>query len=306
MHWLSALGDWLMSLQPAVAAAIVGATVSLLTATLTLFLAPSVKYAFDQRMENRKLEILYRFEQRKALKDHIARHLGHFLEAADSLSNRFKNYEHNSAKGWLNMRGLYFGTLGYYSSTFAYRLLRCLGTIRSVQREAIYIDTTIAAVHDQEFLKALKLNITIWTDVRLFEGLAYDDSEAADHFFRDALSSMADLLFAKETPMPFVAFQEAVSRRDHPYIEVFKFFDDVKATESRFRHDRIVCAHIVMAATLNAFGYDYQASSDQHIRDTAGRVQNQAVLENLCTMVEELKLMENHEFARTARLLRER
>jgi len=63
-----------------------------------------------------------------------------------------------------------------------------------VERKSLYIDATVATAEDFNFLKALKLNLRIWTDTALFHGLTYDQGVATDHFFRDSLASMADRL----------------------------------------------------------------------------------------------------------------
>jgi len=216
------MGDvwsWFSDLPPTVAAAAVAAAVSLLTLAMTTFVAPSIKYAFDTRLENRKLQLAFQSEQRKALKDHIARHKGPFLEAAESLSHRMWNYEQNAHRNWLDIRGRYSGDLRYYSKTFAYRFLLCLGAARLLERKAMFFDAQVAESTDFDFLKALKLNISVWTDTSLFKDLDYDDDQATDHFYKDDLISMADSFFTDEHVMTLAEFTVTVRQRRHPYVE---------------------------------------------------------------------------------------
>lgn len=91
--------DWVGDLEPAVVAAIVSLVVTLLTLVVSTLVAPRIKFSYDQKLEAQKVELAYRSEQVKALKDHLARHRGRFLEAADDLSHRLWNYEQNEAKG---------------------------------------------------------------------------------------------------------------------------------------------------------------------------------------------------------------
>ena len=70
---------WLASQPPALAAAIVAALVSL----ATTMLSSTLKYWYDTRHYSRKLELDYRYEQSKKLRDHIALNKGQLLEACD-------------------------------------------------------------------------------------------------------------------------------------------------------------------------------------------------------------------------------
>jgi hypothetical protein len=165
---MSGLVDWFEQLSTPAQSAIISAVVALLTALLTTFGAPSVKYALDKRLEGRELDMTYRFEQQKALKDHLAKHRGEFLEAADTFSHRLMNFQVNADRGWLSLNGNYAGEVGHYANTFAYRFLLFIGAARRMEQEAYFIDTTVAADTDLNFLKALKLNRQVWTDTELF------------------------------------------------------------------------------------------------------------------------------------------
>lgn len=91
--------DWFSRLSPSVAAALVSLLVTVLTLVVSVLVGPSVKFAFDKRLKGQKLELAYRWEQRKALKDHIARHRGIFLESAEALAQRLWNYQENESRG---------------------------------------------------------------------------------------------------------------------------------------------------------------------------------------------------------------
>ena len=55
------------------------------------------------------MEITYRSEQQKALRDHFAMYKGLLLEAGESLNHRFWNFYYHEKAGWLDLRGHYFG-----------------------------------------------------------------------------------------------------------------------------------------------------------------------------------------------------
>jgi hypothetical protein len=309
---MSSFTDWFSHLDPAVSAALVSLVVAVLTMISGALIGPSMKFAFDKRLEWQKLDLAYRSEQRKALKDHLARHRGRFLEAADALGHRFWNYQQNEAHGWLKMEGRYYGDVGYYPTTFAYRVLVCLSTARQMEREALYIDAAVAANDDFTFLKALKLTTQVWTDtllfedVALFDGAFYDTTKATDHFFRDHLISMADEFTADVQLTSFSEFKSAVAHEEHPYVDVFRFFDGLDASEDRLRHDRLICAHLVLLTTLNRFGYDFQKTQVEKTQIVIERVNNPRVLTNLKELIRRMKLDTDQEFARLLKLIDER
>lgn len=295
--------DWFTSLAPAVSAALVSLIVTLLTLAASVFAAPSVKFAFDKKLEDRKLELAYRWEQRKALKDHIARHRGRFLESAEALTRRLWNYQQNEAHGWLTLGGIHYGSLAYYPLTFAHRLLLCLGSAMSMELEALFIDATVAADDDFVFLKTLKLNSQVWTDTALFEGVPYAQANATDHFFKDALRSMAEQVTSKDSTMSLQDFTVAVGQADHPYVDVFRFVDGLNRSEGRLRHDRVTCAQLVLIATLNRFGYDYQRTEDNEIRRVVGYIRHPEVLANLVQLITRMRLDGDREFSRLVSLI---
>ncbi len=300
---MSLVYGWFNGVQPAAAAALVSLIVALVTTVATVLIAPSIKYAFDRRLEDRKLDLTYRYEQRKALKDHIGRHKGAFLESAEALSGRMQNFHHHEQRGWLELKGKCAGEIAYYPTTFAYRLLHALGTGRMLEREALFIDASVASDDDLSFLKAVKLNALVWRMASLFDQVPYDDEEAKDHFFKDSLASMADSFFHNGTALSLGQFTTTIGRDGHPYVEVFRFFDGMHAQDGRFRYQRLVCAHLVLMATLNRFGYDFQQSDLAKLREVAGLLSAPGVRANLIQLIRRMRLERDASFAQLIEIL---
>jgi len=78
--------EWFATLDPPVVAALVSAAVSIVVAAFTALAAPALKYRWDSRLEAQKLDLQYTSEQRKALRDHIARHKGRMLETLEDMT----------------------------------------------------------------------------------------------------------------------------------------------------------------------------------------------------------------------------
>jgi hypothetical protein len=51
---------------------------------------------------------------------------------------------------------------------------------------------------------------------------------------------MAEQLDSAEPVMTIKEFETAVLEEDHPFVDIFRFFDGLCAGEDRYRHDRVV------------------------------------------------------------------
>jgi hypothetical protein len=289
---------WLTEVPPALAAAVIAAVVSV----TTTILSTTLKYWYDTRHHSRKLELEYRYEQSKKLRDHIALNKGRLLEACDSLNHRFWNYYANESHGWLALGDRYTGDAGYYARSFAYRLLAVFSLVRQVEAAALYIDATVAQPTDLTFIKVLKLYLRTWTQVELFEGIPYNSDDATDHFFSDELRGVADAFRTEETILSLKTFEERIQTKDHPFTPILTFLDGLSASEPRLRHDRVVAAHLVLLAFLNRFGYDFQRYDDAALTSAAEHCKPQ-VLANLGRLIRRMGLADDPEFGRLVRLL---
>ncbi|MEU6079830.1 hypothetical protein [Streptomyces sp. NPDC047108] len=275
----------LTGMSPHVVSALISGVVALLVSVV----GPSLKHGFDKRFLRRKLELEYRYEQQKNLRDHIARFKGLFLETGGSLSGRMWNFYKNESQGWLafDSRDL---PRGYYVNSFAYRILITVAACRLIERQALFFDTTVAAKKDRKFLEAMKLNIATWTEIELFDGLGYASDATIDHMYRDDLAAMADSLHQDEALTPFQKFRDDVAGGNRDCVKVFEFLNGMCKGESRFRFDRVVAAHLVLLATLNRFGYEYQKKGREEFLDVARRCNHPATLANLGKSVRAMKL----------------
>ncbi|SDI34047.1 hypothetical protein [Nonomuraea jiangxiensis] len=264
--------DWVENLEPSLAAAVISAAVSAVVAVLTVLLAPVVKYGLDSRLESRKLDLQYRLEQRRALREHIGQHKGRILETASELNDRLANFIRlPDAKAWLRLEGRYPG--GIYSTTFAQRMVSHWSTIQQFADSALYIDATVATREDLAFVKFLRLNLDVWTDVSLFDGRTYDRGRSSAHFFQGQLLDMVAPLTAADGTRGTApgelrrAFRAELERNPDVYKSVFLFLDGLRP--ETLRYQRLLAARLVLIVTLNAFGYDYQRTSSEDIHGVA-------------------------------------
>lgn len=287
----------LLTLPPVVAAAVVAAVIS----SATTILALALKSWYDTRHYSRKLELNYRFEQQKKLRDHLGQGKGKLLEACETLNHRIWNFYGNVDRGWLTLGDAYVGSVGYYARSFAYRLMYVFSLSHKVETEALYIDVTVAQPFDFVFLKALKLYVQVWTDVNLFEGFEYDTSRATDHFFKDQLRVMCDAFITDKGVISPSHFESQL-RKEHEFKACLAFLDGMRFGEKRLRSDRLVAAHLILMTFLNRFGYDFQHTDRDQLLCVAHRCKRQ-VLENLKLMVQRIHLHEDSEFHKLLKII---
>jgi hypothetical protein len=277
---------WLTSLNPTLAAAVVSAVVSLIVAMITALLAPTVKYGFDRRLERRKLELAYAAEQSKALRDRIGFHKGTILSTAEELAGRILNFQETpKAPEWLK------GQKGYYVRTFAFRILAHWWATDRFYREAIYIDAEVATRRDWAFAKAVKLNLDVWSQAELFNGLGYSGDRASDHFFRGQITSIVESfsLPGSDRARSWAEFEQALEEHLHDFGHVFIYLNRLRRMTSDLKYQRLMASYWVLVATLNSFGYDYQRKSMDRVSEISSQC-GPEVRSNLRGMILELSL----------------
>jgi hypothetical protein len=78
--------------------------VSFVTALLTTFAAPVIRYWLDNLRLKYRLRTEYEYEQRKRLRDLIGHYHGGILNAADIFKTRVFNLYLNEERGWLKVK----------------------------------------------------------------------------------------------------------------------------------------------------------------------------------------------------------
>lgn len=299
LYEVNRFAHWMASLPAPVESAAIAAIVSLVTALL----APLLKYRLDLSLETRKLNVQYRAEQTKALRDRLVRYKGQFLEVAASLSDRLWNFYAHEEHGWLQMDGSYHGSPltdeRYYARSFAYRILGLLSIARLVERDAVYVDLTVVTPSDFRFVVVVKLMLRMWSNVTLLNGLEYDSYNQRDHIFVDTLRLMADA-FRCDKPGELLlspdGFRQALEAPDHAFSVLFRYLDDVRCGEDRYRFDRLVCVHLLLLAALDAYGYEYQRASLLQMIEVASRCEHRQILRNLVGILREWHLERDKSF----------
>jgi hypothetical protein len=261
---------------------LVSSQTNLLWVTLiSLVISTVVSYVFKRWETRDRLKTEYEYEQRRRLRDLIGRYHGRLLYAANNLNRRFRNLYTHDNKNWLSVNGDYSAEQ-YYFLSFVHRFLNVCCLVRQFEREAHYVDAQIAEKRDFLFLKYLSALQWCMTDAGLFRHIpTYPVSLQRDHFFADNFRYYCDSCI--ESDGNYQEFDGFVKRvqTDRSLDAVLEFFDGLSRTEGRYRWDRLVAFHLLLAALISAFGYPEQQASAQHFDDIAKRIKNKKVLKNL-------------------------
>ncbi|MGG0849115.1 hypothetical protein [Peribacillus simplex] len=279
-------------------AAIIAAVVTV----LTLLIGTPIKHILEKKMIKHKLNLEYEYEQKKKLHDLIGEYHGRLLDSSVHLSYRIFNLYENKSKGWLSTGP---STSFYYFSSTIYRFIHLLALIRMFESKAIYIDSRIATKKDFNFIKFLKAINWTCIDVKLYEGLQYNNlANPTDHFFNDELKILCDDMIKDNELMSFEEFQKVIKKKNNKYTPVLTFFLDLD--DSKLRWDRVVCLHLFLMAFINTFGYDMQKSKKQHFERALSEVKNVVILKNLDGWFPKLGLDNQKDIKIIKRILRQK
>jgi hypothetical protein len=257
-----------MNIQdPRVIAAVISAAVSIVTVLLSFLL----KAWFEKHFVMFKLEAEHRYEQKKKIKEVIAKHKSQLLDAAETLNHRLWNFADNYVQNWHEIPDISTLPQQYYLASFTYRMLALFAWIRKIEKEMVYLDTTVASRTDLNFVKFLRVFSQMMCDVVLFKGLPYDNSYATDHFFRNDFDHMCDCFWNDAGVISYSDFKANRDKCLEEATRMVEFLNRMHPDESRFRWDRLQALHYLLLMFLNTYGYDFQYTERAKVKVLVGK-----------------------------------
>lgn len=246
---------------------------ALIAAAVTVFMfiiSSVVKSIWDKHFHNFKLKADHSYEQRKKIKEAISKHKVRLMDSSESLNHRLWNFSENSDEGWHKLRdGKTINDL-YYLESFSYRFLAFFAWCRKIEKEMIYLDSTISDPEDLELIKYLKIFPQIFCDSALFDGHEYDHSHATDHFFKDDFLHMVDSFITEEGVITYSEFKEKSNSSE--YTEIINYINGISNDKTCFKWYSLNLFHFVLMAFLSKFGYDFQQTSNSKLKELSEKV----------------------------------
>lgn len=290
------------NLDPKIVAALIAAIVSVITLILTL----TTKNFLERKLHIRKLEADHEYEQRKSIKAVLSKHKVHLLNSCESLNHRMWNFANNHSKEWLKVDNNY-DSKQYYITSFTYRIIVVYYWIYKIEKELIFLDSTISTKTDLDFIKYLKLFQRTLTDIKLFDGL-YEEEEyetyPKDHFYANELGAFVNYVQEDDELISFEKFKIKVNESHEPILKLLNFLDGLSPNENRPRWERLHSLNLVLILFLNSFGYDFQKTSEQQIIKTLEFPRKSKVRSNFLRLLNNDKLEKQKEVKRLIKELK--
>jgi uncharacterized protein len=222
-----------------------------------------VRFVFDDALASRKAARDYAYERRKELHGLVGRFDGRLLEAARDFYQRVHRISTDAEPGWLVPRPASSNWLGsktdqppgYFLGSTVYRFVALIRLSVAFDREAIYFDPEIADERQLQCVKYAKAFQWTMTDVVLFEGHDYDNSESTDHFFLDKLRTLCTFDLPPDEPLTFAYFEREILPTGQVQ-EALDFFSCFSRQTTPLRWDRVMTLQLLLAAFADVIGYD--------------------------------------------------
>lgn len=264
---------------------ILSGIVSLITSILLFYL----KYYGEHNFHIFKLESDHKYNERRKIKEILAKNKIQLLNSCESLNHRLWNLAENYNKGWHAFESSANLNKSYYIFSFGYRLLCVFAWIKKIERDMIYLDTTIATKEDLEFIKFLRLFPQLMCDTRLFSGLEYDSDNATDHFFKNHLEQMSELFIKDGDIISYSEFENKY--KDYLSVfPIFKYLNGISPDEDRFRWDRLQVLHIAIMSFINSYGYDFQYTDNDKLKIILNKPRLNRLIINYENLLKDFKL----------------
>lgn len=287
---------------PQAVAAVVAAVTSLLTLLLTLL----TKNIIEKKLLIFKLNTEHKFEQRKSIKNVLASNKTHLLNACENLNHRLLNFAKKDNYKWLHVNGDY-ATRNYYFHSFCYRILAVNAWMYKIQGELIHLDTTIASKEDLEFIKFMRFYRRIFSDTAFFKGFPHDVESQTDHIFRNNIDELHQCIAEEGGVLSYNKYLEKIADlcKDQLY-DFYRLLDGVNADENRLRWNWFQILKMLNLAFLNAYGYDYQKTSDEQMKLASNSPIRSKLYANFINLLKEHKLSEQKQVKRLIKLLQDK
>ncbi len=235
----------------------------------TFILGLIAKVVYEKYTLNYKLKVEYTFEQKKKLKEEIAKNKTALLNATEELNHRLWNFsQHISTKKYNVSQSKWFVGEQYYINSFIYRFLKVLDLIIKTENDTISIDSTIgskiADENDIIFLKYIKTFKDIFTDKDLISQLPIQVKTT--HFYKNNLFGYANHIRNNGNVLSFEDFEEVLKGNYLKLEKVITYFTKIENDNNDCSLNVLKCYHLLAINFLNKFGHDYQVTKEDKIK----------------------------------------
>ena len=273
---------------------VISVITSAITTLVVFFITIMTKNIIETRVLQSKLETEHKFDQQKKIKEALAKYKVHLMTACEDFNHRMWNFSNKYQEEWLNVNNDYL-THHYYFHSFVYRHLAIFAWIKKIQKEMIYLDTTIAEKEDLEFVKFLSIFPRLFCDLTFIEGINADGNKTEDHFYRNEFDLFADCLITETGIKSYSEYLEDLKNIIPNIEKLYLFFDSLSPIEDRKRWDRLHFFHLTVILFLNNYGYDFQKTNKDKLSKILSFPKQSKFLDKYFMLFNEFNLNVNKE-----------
>ncbi|PCH70834.1 MAG: hypothetical protein COC06_03225 [Bacteroidales bacterium] len=208
----------------------------------------------------------FEFEQKKKLKEEIAKNKVHLLNAVEELNHRLWNFTQNVGENWHKIsENDWFKGEQYYINSFVYRFLVFIHWTLKTERDTISVDSTIADKADIRFLKYIKTFKDIFTDAELLSELGYSRNKNHNHFYKNDLIGYCKWVVENRQVRDFDDFEIKLKYEYASLQKVIEYFSGINDDDLDKNLNILRCTHLLAISFLNDFGHTYQKTENKKV-----------------------------------------
>jgi hypothetical protein len=248
--------EFFKSLDSKVQSAIIAGLFS----TMAFLLGWFFKVIYDRYSLNFRLNKEFTFEQKKSVKQQIAKTKTPILNAAEEFNSRLWNFIDNIDQNWHSIpRNKWLEPKSYYLRTFVYRLLVFIYWVLEIEKSLIHFDSTIADKKDLDYIKYLKTFKNTLCDTEILEDLNYSSHDNINHFYKNELIIYTN--FIKDENGDVIDYDTFYAKLKEDYKTIEKVFIYINNIENDVKDKSLNvlrCFHLLLIQFLTEYGHDYQ------------------------------------------------
>lgn len=271
------------------------AIISAVISIITVFLSFLLKSTFESYFHVFKLDKNHEYEQRKKIREVISRNKIRIIDSAESLNHRMWNFHKNHDKNWHAYKESKFPNEQYYLTSFVYRVLVFFAWCRVIEKEMVYIDSTLATDKDLYFVKFIKIFPQLLTDGILHKNITQNYKHDKDLFFKNDFLSMVEQMTDSQEIISYEKFKYKIQNEEIDVNKMVMFLSSMSPEKEKLRWDRLQSMHYVLLMFINTYGYDFQYTELSQIEELKNKQHKNPMLINLKLILEKYKLLENKE-----------
>lgn len=221
-----------------------------------------VKVLYNLISVKHKLKTEYGFNQKKSIKESLAKIKTPLIKACEEMNYRLWNLNENFDKQWHNVKEIeWTKDEKHYIRSTVYRLLVFFYWINEADNSIYNFDFAIADKKDKEYLKHIKVLKYHFSTPLEINGVKHNETDS-NHFYKNNIPKYVNFIKNKEGGIiDFDEFEKKLKEDLSPIKKVFFFISKIDNTGDKLNYNMIIGFHFLIIKFLNKYGLNYHHTS---------------------------------------------